>query len=131
LIEYIKNIFQNALTEKISLIKISVFSFLQISIGNLDISVGQVTIQHQAKLNLAGNKTIVPVTLIGVLLVLMCICVICMRRKRVGPFKRKILHHETSVRFHAESSVPQMTRRLMPDPDPESSTSARLNGTKY
>lgn len=50
-----------------------------------------------------------------------------MKKNRIGPFKRRIIHHESSVVFHSDSAGQQISRRLMPDPDPESSTSARLN----
>ncbi|XP_062614202.1 hepatocyte growth factor receptor-like, partial [Saccostrea cucullata] len=100
---------------------------VEVSIGNLKIVLGDMTLKHQVKLHLAGNKTIIPVSLISFFIVLLLICAICMKINRIGPFKRKVLHHESSVVFHAENHTAPASRRLLPDPDPESSTSARLN----
>lgn len=102
----------------------------QVLIGNLRLSLGRLSLIHQERLNLTGNKTLIPSVLILFLFVLLTIGIICMKKNRIGPFKRKIIHHESSVVFHADSAGQQISRRLMPDPDPESSTSARLNGNK-
>lgn len=91
-------------------------------------SLGRLSIIHQERLNLTGHKTLIPSVLILFFLILLSIGIICMRKNRIGPFKRRIIHHESSVVFHADSAGQQVSRRLMPDPDPESSTSARLNG---
>lgn len=90
-------------------------------------SLGRLSIIHQERLNLTGHKTLIPSVLILFFLILLSIGIICMRKNRIGPFKRRIIHHESSVVFHADSAGQQVSRRLMPDPDPESSTSARLN----
>lgn len=102
----------------------------QVSIGNLRMSLGRLSLIHQERLNLTGNKTLIPSVLILFFFVLLTIGIICMKKSRIGPFKRKIIHHESSVVFHADSAGQQISRRLMPDPDPESSTSARLNGNE-
>ncbi|XP_061187862.1 hepatocyte growth factor receptor-like [Saccostrea echinata] len=100
---------------------------VEVSIGNLRLLLGDMTLKHQVKLHLAGNKTVIPISLISFFIVLLIICAICMKVNRIGPFKRKILHHESSVVFQAENHTAPVSRRLLPDPDPESSTSARLN----
>lgn len=100
----------------------------QVFIGNLRMSLGRLSLIHQERLNLTGNKTLIPSVLILFFFVLLSIGITCMRKNRIGPFKRKIIHHESSVVFHADTTGQQVSRRLMPDPDPESSTSARLNG---
>lgn len=100
---------------------------VEVLIGNLRMSLGRLSIIHQERLNLTGHKTLIPSVLILFFLILLSIGIICMRKNRIGPFKRRIIHHESSVVFHADSAGQQVSRRLMPDPDPESSTSARLN----
>lgn len=102
----------------------------QVLIGNLRMSLGRLSLIHQERLNLTGNKTLIPSVLILFFFVLLTIGIICMKKNRIGPFKRRIIHHESSVVFHSDSAGQQISRRLMPDPDPESSTSARLNGNE-
>lgn len=102
----------------------------KVFIGNLRMSLGRLSLIHQERLNLTGNKTLIPSVLILFFFVLLTIGIICMKKNRIGPFKRRIIHHESSVVFHSDSAGQQISRRLMPDPDPESSTSARLNGNE-
>ena len=102
----------------------------QISIGNMDIHLGQMAFSHQKKLNLGGKKTLIPTVLTCVLLILLVVCIICMKRYRVGPFKRKIIHHAPTVAYFPDNPVQQVSHRLMPDTDPESSTSTKLNGNR-
>ena len=96
----------------------------------MDIHLGQMAFSHQKKLNLGGKKTLIPTVLTCVLLILLVVCLICMRRYRVGPFKRKIIHHAPTVAYFPDNPVQQVSHRLMPDTDPESSTSTKLNGNR-